>query len=344
MPRCAHRALLALPLLILLAGGCGRAPAPAAQGGARPVDAFARDHGLEVESRSAGGRVELVGADGRRIALAPDLPLATIDGKAVPLRSAPVWQGATLLVPAELDALVGGNAAAEETKPKSGAVRGVVILDAGHGGHDSGAVANGLREKDIVLDVVMRAAKRLRAQGVTVRTTRSTDRFLALGQRSDIANRDPGAVFVSVHANSAGRGSSVRGIETFVLTNRISESYRVGKAVAQYDLGASAGGRKMSAGSETQAVSAMSRKGRADSLRLAGAVHRRILAATGEPDRKVQGKNLAVLRENYFGAAILTEIGFLTSRQTASRLASASYRERLGKAIADGVLDFMRSR
>jgi len=68
------------------------------------------------------------------------------------------------------------------------------------------------------------------------------------------------------------------------------------------------------------------------------------VSALGETDRKVQGKNLAVLRENYFGPAVLTEIGFLTNPYTARRLASPSYRQRVGDAIADGILSYLRQR
>lgn len=93
---------------------------------------------------------------------------------------------------------------------------GRVVIDPGHGGHDPGAIAvNGLHEKDVVLDVSLRAAQQLRAAGATVKMTRTTDRFVELEQRAAIANRFGADLFVSVHADSAKRRSA-RGYSTYV--------------------------------------------------------------------------------------------------------------------------------
>lgn len=91
----------------------------------------------------------------------------------------------------------------------------VVVLDAGHGGHDEGANGpSGLREKDLVLDVTRRLAKRLEQRGVRVILTRNEDRFLSLEERTAVANDARADLFLSIHAN-ASPSRKPRGIETY---------------------------------------------------------------------------------------------------------------------------------
>ncbi|GAF64988.1 N-acetylmuramoyl-L-alanine amidase [Bacillus sp. TS-2] len=98
------------------------------------------------------------------------------------------------------------------TPPVNRALTGkTIVVDPGHGGTDPGAVANGLLEKEIVLDVSLRLKKHLEAAGAKVIMTRSTDVFLRLEDRARIANTSNADAFISVHAN-AGGGT---GIETF---------------------------------------------------------------------------------------------------------------------------------
>lgn len=100
----------------------------------------------------------------------------------------------------------GGNAASVAGQ--------TIVIDPGHGGHDSGAVANGLQEKDVVLDVGQRAADKLRASGANVIMTRSSDQFIALEERAAIANRANADIFVSIHANAAA-ATSATGTESY---------------------------------------------------------------------------------------------------------------------------------
>lgn len=89
-----------------------------------------------------------------------------------------------------------------------------VVIDAGHGGKDGGAAANGLKEKDIVLKVANEVSKRLQAnyEGVECILTRSTDVFLELKERTNLANRSGADVLVSIHCNAGGNGG---GFESF---------------------------------------------------------------------------------------------------------------------------------
>ncbi|MED3783451.1 N-acetylmuramoyl-L-alanine amidase [Geobacillus stearothermophilus] len=91
-----------------------------------------------------------------------------------------------------------------------------IMLDAGHGGKDSGAVGNGLREKDLTLNIVKKIGNLLNDyEGVEVHYTRTDDRFLELSERAAIANKLKADYFISVHIN-AGGGT---GFESYIFNN-----------------------------------------------------------------------------------------------------------------------------
>src|SRR5438067_10834510 len=81
----------------------------------------------------------------------------------------------------------------------------VVVLDPGHGGQDSGAMAGNLLEKDLTLDVAQRIDRLLGAQGVATLMTRVGDAYVSLAARSALANRVAAAVFVIIHSNDGSR-------------------------------------------------------------------------------------------------------------------------------------------
>ncbi len=91
-----------------------------------------------------------------------------------------------------------------------------IVLDAGHGGHDPGAVANALKEKDLTLTITKHIGRMLSEyEGVEVFYTRTDDRFLELEERAEIANRLNADFFCSVHINSGGG----TGFESFIFNN-----------------------------------------------------------------------------------------------------------------------------
>ena len=93
---------------------------------------------------------------------------------------------------------------------------GRVVIDAGHGGKDTGTIGpNGLYEKDLVLDIALRLGRLIGKQlGADVVYTRSDDTFVPLGERTGIANRAKADLFISIHANSSA-DSSATGVETY---------------------------------------------------------------------------------------------------------------------------------
>lgn len=90
----------------------------------------------------------------------------------------------------------------------------LIYLDGGHGGKDSGAVGNGLQEKNIVLDICRRIENELKSYDCRVMQSRTADTYLTLAERAAKANKAKATVFVSVHVNAA-RTTSARGFETF---------------------------------------------------------------------------------------------------------------------------------
>ena len=95
---------------------------------------------------------------------------------------------------------------------------GKIVVDAGHGGHDTGTIGpNGLREKDLVLDVALRLGKLLQNKlGADVIYTRDDDTFIPLETRTAVANQNQADLFISIHANSSS-DPDARGIETYYL-------------------------------------------------------------------------------------------------------------------------------
>ena len=98
----------------------------------------------------------------------------------------------------------------------------VMVIDAGHGGSDPGAVANGLREKDVNLDVSLRVERMLKAKNITVLMVRRTDVFYSLDYRAAFGIKNGGDAFVSIHANAASPG--VSGSETFYSASVANDS------------------------------------------------------------------------------------------------------------------------
>ena len=97
-----------------------------------------------------------------------------------------------------------------------------VVIDAGHGGSDPGAMANDLKEKEINLEVAQLVAKNLQKKGITVIMTRSKDEFLELVERANIGTESKATLFVSLHCNSA-ENTTATGIETYYYVNTDNE-------------------------------------------------------------------------------------------------------------------------
>ncbi len=112
--------------------------------------------------------------------------------------------------------LSGGGPAAGTVGSMGAGTFNTVVLDPGHGGHDSGGTGHGLREKDLTLDTALRLRDELQRAGLRVVMTRTDDRFIELDDRVALANRlaGRGAILVSLHYDAV-PGSSANGGQTF---------------------------------------------------------------------------------------------------------------------------------
>lgn len=215
-----------------------------------------------------------------------------------------------------------------------------IVIDPGHGGKDTGAVAgNGLSERDLTMAVARRLAAELRALGHAVRLTREDDDGRALTDRTAIANRLDAKIFVSLHAN-ASTFSSVKGAETYYMSLDDKATDEAAAATAKLENEA---GNRSDAQSDLDLIlwdlaqaSALN-----ESAELAVAVQTRLNALLELRDRGVKQAPFVVLT----GAtmpAILVEVGFLSNPAEASRLASAEHQQALARAIATGIEAFLR--
>ena len=342
----------ALHLVVFAVAALGPTPSPATAGRVR-VDG--RNY-VSVPEAVAAGAMRLVvderagiytmTLNGRRVSLVPGFSVAEADGRVVALDYPANFRRGELLVPASLF-FATAMAPAATCRARPGVERSPihsVVLDAGHGGSDAGAVGpGGLREKDVTLSVALLLKGLLERQGVRVTLTRSADEFVPLLQRSAIANRSGADAFLSIHCNAA-RDNGADGAETFALSTGISDSYRAGQAAARLrpsDLVEGASDR-VSASVEKAMLSAHLSEQRRQSLALAASLQAELVRALGETDRGMKLRNFSVLRETYIPAA-LAEIGFISHWPTERKLRSANYRWRVAEAMACGVSSYARS-
>lgn len=180
----------------------------------------------------------------------------------------------------------------------------VIVLDAGHGGGDPGAVNGSLYEKTIVLDVTKRVETYLRSKyGYQVRLTRSTDVYLTLDQRVQTAKMLRGNLFVSLHTNAA-TSSAAKGVETFY------SSY-----------------------------SAHSSKSRV----LATNIQSNLMGKmSGMTNRGVKTANYYVISYNTMPSA-LVELGFISSPQDVTHLQNSASRQRMAEGVAEGIAQYVRA-
>jgi N-acetylmuramoyl-L-alanine amidase len=210
-----------------------------------------------------------------------------------------------------------------------------VVVDAGHGGSDPGAIGpGGLREKSVTLAVALDLERRLLARGFRVVMTRQGDRTVSLEERTALAEGAGGDVFVSIHVNAAPR-SAANGIETYYLDST-NERHTLRVAARENGVPPSA----LDPLQRAVAGLRISELG-SNSAALAQTVH-------GELIRGVRGafgsvSNLGVKQGPFHvlflssAPSILVEVGFVTHRAEARRLATDWYRKVLAEHIARGL-------
>jgi N-acetylmuramoyl-L-alanine amidase len=204
--------------------------------------------------------------------------------------------------------------------PKPPRARGerplVVVLDPGHGGQDSGAMCGTVMEKDLTLDVALRAELLLRAEGYTTVLTRDDDHYLSLAERAAVGNRADDSLFVSVHFND-GERPTASGVETYYALRQ--SAARAGFFWWVPFL-RSPDSAPLAASSES----------------LARFIQAALVERTRAVNRGVKSEQFYVIA-NVRHPAALVEGGFVTNKSDVTKLTTTEYRQQIALAISDGV-------
>jgi N-acetylmuramoyl-L-alanine amidase len=223
----------------------------------------------------------------------------------------------------------------------------VVVLDAGHGGHDPGNLGNGYMEKNIALNIVLRIGEELRkTPGIKVVYTRDDDSFVDLFVRGEIANKADADLFVSVHCDS--HTSNAHGAGTFVLgLHANKQNFEIAKKensviylednyearYAAYDINSP---------ESVIGLTIMQEEFLDQSILLAKLIQDNFTAKLKRNDRKVKQAGFIVLHQTFM-PSVLIETGFLTNKDEGRYLNSAQGQSEMGQAIAQAILRYRGS-
>jgi N-acetylmuramoyl-L-alanine amidase len=191
--------------------------------------------------------------------------------------------------------------AAAAPKPKAKphkSTKGQIVIDAGHGGAEPGALRAGIYEKNITIEIARKVKRNLERAGISVVMTREADESVSLKERTVITNTVMPDAFVSIHVNSS-ESSQPNGLETYYYTPQSKE--------------------------------------------LAQDVHKKLNAYISAPDRGIRTARFYVIR-NTEVPAILTEIGYISNNGERAELLTESRQDATAKAIAEGIINFLRDK
>jgi N-acetylmuramoyl-L-alanine amidase len=220
----------------------------------------------------------------------------------------------------------------------------VVVLDAGHGGHDPGNLGNGYLEKNIALKIVLKVGEILEKNpNIKVIYTRKDDTFVDLYLRGEIANKANADLFVSVHCDS--HSSDAHGAGTFVLgLHANKQNFEIAKKensviylednyesrYAAYDINSP---------ESIIGLTIMQEEFLDQSINLAKLMQDNFSSKLKRTDRKVKQAGFIVLHQTFM-PSVLVETGFLTNRDEGAYLNSSKGHAEMGKAIADAILTY----
>lgn len=231
------------------------------------------------------------------------------------------------------------------SQARDGKGRFVVVVDAGHGGKDSGAVGKRSKEKNVVLDVALKVGERINVlnPNIVVYYTRKDDRFIGLQQRADFANKKKADLFVSVHANSH-KTSRPHGSETYVLgLHRTQDNLDVAmkeNSVILYekDHGAIYKGFDPNESESYIIFNFIQNKHLSSSIDLAELIQGGMVNG-GLGNRGVKQAGFLVLREVAM-PSVLVELGFISNPSDEDYMLSKNGSRKLAQSIAQAVVDY----
>ena len=223
-----------------------------------------------------------------------------------------------------------------------------LVIDAGHGGHDAGALGTFSKEKNINLNVALAFGRLVEnnCPGVNVIYTRKTDVFIPLHQRADIANRNKADLFISIHTNALPKGAKAMGLETYTLgMHRASDNFDVAKRensviLIEKDYKQRYEGFDPSSSESYIMFEFLQDKNMAQSVELAKMVQKRTCAAAARPNKGVKQAGFLVLRETSMPSCLI-ELGFISTPSEEQFLNSDEGIANMGRGIYQAFCDYL---
>lgn len=228
-----------------------------------------------------------------------------------------------------------------------------IVIDAGHGGHDTGAAENGTREKDINLGVALALGKMIETEmkGVKVVYTRKDDTFKALQKRADIANSAKGDLFISIHTNSVDKKnpnrSNVAGASVYALglhkdANNMNVARRENSVIElEKDYKQTYQGFDPDKDESYIIFEMAQKKNLSKSILFAKDVQKQLVSIAGRKDRGVHQAGFWVLWATSM-PAVLIELDFICNPTSARFMTSSNGKEKLARSIFNAVANYVK--
>jgi N-acetylmuramoyl-L-alanine amidase len=227
----------------------------------------------------------------------------------------------------------------------------LVVVDAGHGGPDNGMTGPigapiSIYEKNVTLSVALKLGQELRARGLRVLYTRTTDTLIALSDRGRIANQAGGDLFISIHVNAANLKwrdpAAARGFETYFLAEARTEDARRVEQMENESVRFETGTAISKDDALSYILSDMKQNEHLrESSELAETIEQHLASMHPGPDRGVKQAGFRVL-VTAFMPAVLVEIGFGTNASEAAFLLNPRHQTEIARAIADAAQEYLR--
>lgn len=229
-----------------------------------------------------------------------------------------------------------------------------VVIDAGHGGHDHGAIDNGAREKDINLGVAKKLASLLKkkGKGINVVMTRDDDTFISLQERANIANRNKGNLFISIHTNSVDKSNpnrkTVQGASVYALgpqkdANNLKVAQRENSVIElESDYHQKYSGFDPSKDESYIIFEMAQKKNLGQSLKFAEKAQKQLVKTAGRGDRGVKQAGFWVLWATSM-PSVLVELDFICNPRSAEYLNSDKGQEELAQALFNAVEAYIKA-
>lgn len=223
----------------------------------------------------------------------------------------------------------------------------IVVLDAGHGGHDPGNMGNGYKEKEIALKIVLEIGKILEKDpNIKVLYTRKTDVFIKLHERAPVANKADADLFVSVHCDAF--TNNAYGAGTFVLgLHRSQANFEVAKReneviFLEENYEENYAGFDPNSPESLIGMTLMQEAYLDQSILLASLIQNNFTNNLKRKDRSVKQAGFMVLYKSYM-PSVLVETGFLTNKNEGAYLNSKKGQLEMAKEIANGIISYRNS-